>query len=251
MYWEASLVKLEKIYFTKSSSSLKIMQISDIHIRHLRVSSSKVKKLINKYEPDYIIMTGDYIQSPKDKNTFIKFLKEINDSNKIYMCLGNHDYEAYRNKSAGINSFIKAIESTNAVVLNNESVTVIKHGRSYSVTGFGDFRTGNADINKALKSIDDKSYAKIAFTHNPDLVLELPVGSVDYLLCGHFHGGQIWAPFKLEFKMLRCEKLCKMGYTRGLHKINGINVYLNRGLGNVLVPFRFLSRPEITMFYMP
>jgi predicted MPP superfamily phosphohydrolase len=56
-------------------------------------------------------------------------------------------------------------------------------------------------------------------------------------------------PWNLEFFLLRKDVLCKMGLRRGLHKVNDIKVYLNRGLGNVVVPFRFLSRPEITVIY--
>ena len=90
----------------------------------------------------------------------------------------------------------------------------------------------------------------IAFSHNPDIVFKIPEGYVDYLLCGHFHGGQIWMPFNLEFRILRNEVLCKMGITRGAHKVKGINLYISRGLGNVCFPLRFLSTPEIAILYV-
>jgi len=37
-----------------------------------------------------------------------------------------------------------------------------------------------------------------------------------------------------------------MGYRKGLNIINRIPVYISRGLGNVVIPFRLGSRPEIT-----
>jgi predicted MPP superfamily phosphohydrolase len=115
-------------------------------------------------------------------------------------------------------------------------------------------RHGNPDIKKAFESIlpsVQSNCINIAFSHNPDLTLSLPKGQVDYFLCGHFHGGQIWMPFNLEFRLMRSEKLCRMGYRRGFHKINGINIYINRGLGNVVFPFRFFSVPEIAVLQLP
>jgi predicted MPP superfamily phosphohydrolase len=58
-------------------------------------------------------------------------------------------------------------------------------------------------------------------------------------------------PFNLEFMILRDDQLCRMGITRGLKRVNGIRVYLNRGLGNGVVPLRFLSRPEILICTIP
>ena len=53
-------------------------------------------------------------------------------------------------------------------------------------------------------------------------------------------------PFHLEYRILRNETTCRMGYRKGLNIINDIPVYISRGLGNVLIPFRLGSRPEVT-----
>ncbi len=127
------------------------------------------------------------------------------------------------------------------------------------LTGITDYRNAAAGQNrndtlnglKSQGSGKDDEYAgipNIAFTHNPDIVEELPASLFDLVLCGHYHGGQIWAPFDLEFKMLRNDNLSRKGIKRGLHKVNGMDIYINRGLGNVLVPLRFMSRPEVTVF---
>jgi hypothetical protein len=39
-----------------------------------------------------------------------------------------------------------------------------------------------------------------------------------------------------------------MKYVQGGFKIGGMQLYVNRGLGSVGVPFRFDCRPEITLF---
>ena len=126
-----------------------------------------------------------------------------------------------------------------------------KNSKRYNIIGIADMRYSHHNLEEAFRDCCRDSFLSLGFSHNPDIVLEIPKGRLDYLLCGHFHGGQIWAPFDLEFKVMRNEKLCKMGIKSGLHKINGINLYINRGLGNVVFPLRFLSRPEITVFYFP
>ena len=160
------------------------------------------------------------------------------------MCLGNHEYKAFRSNKEGLQNFIREIEALGVEVLINRTVVVEKDGQKYNIIGFDDLRRGSPDIEKAMDDCIPNA-PKIAITHNPDLVLSIPGKIVDYMFAGHFHGGQIWMPFNLEFMILRDDQLCRMGITRGLKRVNGIRVYLNRGLGNGVVPLRFLSRPEI------
>ncbi len=251
MWFEAGNLELKRIRFTKSSKGLKIIHLTDIHINLLRVKPYKIKNIIEKESPDLILMSGDYITRQSDIPKFIGFLNEIKGNIKIYMCFGNHDYEAFlSDKKGGFNSFLTEVEKQGVIVLHDDSEVFIKGGVKYNIIGITDYRRGEHDIDKAVKKCAKDAKLNIAITHNPDVVLEIPKGKIDYLFCGHFHGGQIWMPFDLEFKVLRREKLCKMGIKRGHHRLNGVDIYISNGLGNVLFPLRFLSRPEITVFYM-
>lgn len=251
MRFEAGFVEVKKIMLSKNKNGLKVIQISDLHISRLKVSISRVKKILAREKPDMIVLTGDYIDKPCDIPGFLHFLREIKDIAPIHLCLGNHDYNAFIMNEEGLNNFVHSIENEGATVWNNDCNTVKKGEQIYNIIGFSDLKSGWCDIKKPFRQCPKNAFLNIAFSHNPDIALLLPKGAVDFLLCGHYHGGQIWTPFSFEFKILRNDKLCKMGIRRGLHKVNGINIYINKGLGNVLVPFRFLSRPEITVLQFP
>lgn len=251
MFFEARFVQVKHVKFTKNSRCLKIIHISDIHINRLRVQTWRVKDRILNVNPDLIIITGDYIETVTHVDKFLGFLKEIKCHYKVYLCLGNHDYKAFSNNAEGLSDFIESIKCLGITILHNECICYEKNSKKYNIAGIEDLREGSPDIDKALAGCCADAFMNIAFSHNPDLVLEIPPNKVDYLFCGHFHGGQIWTPFGLEFKILRKDRLCKMGIKRGLHRINNLNLYINKGLGNVAIPLRFLSRPEITVYYLP
>ena len=250
MYIETGWLKVNRINFTKSSKGLKILHISDIHINMMRISADRVRETIRHENPDILLITGDYIEKPIHTSLFLDFLQRIKQNKKTYICLGNHDYTAYKGNDKGLETFLREINNLQVEVLINNSVHVEKDSFHYNLIGIDDLREGNPDIEKAIEGCTP-SATNIVFSHNPDLVLQLSRKDSDYFFCGHFHGGQIWMPFNLEFLILRKDKLCKMGFKRGLHKINGINVYINRGLGNVVVPLRFFSRPEISIYNIP
>ncbi|MDP4095180.1 MAG: metallophosphoesterase, partial [Bacillota bacterium] len=173
---------------------------------------------------------------------------EIKGNHPIYACFGNHDYKAFRDDKEGLIQYTKEIEQSGIQLLHNKTICMEKGSKKYSITGIADMKYGDWNIEEALATRCKDADTILAFTHNPDAVLSMPPKSVEYLFTGHFHGGQVWLPFNLEFLTLRKEKLCRMGIRRNLHKVNDINIYINRGLGNVCLPIRFLSRPEITVF---
>lgn len=250
MRFETTQLKVNRVYYNKSSNPLKVIHLSDLHLIYLNVDIDKITKVLKAESPDLVIITGDYINTVSHIPLFLKFLDDIKGNYKILVCLGNHDYKTLNNSESKIQEFVKQIEEKDATVLLNDSICFEKDNRKYNIIGIEDLRSNRYDIKKALESCSKDAISNIAFSHNPDIVFQIPEGSVDYLLCGHFHGGQIWMPFNLEFIILRNEKLCKMGITRGAHRVNNINLYINSGLGNVCFPLRFLSPPEMTVLHL-
>jgi len=250
MLFEASWLKVERLDFSKKGKGLKIIHLTDLHVYLTRVSAEKIRKVVKSENPDLILLSGDYINEPIHASQFLLYLHTICKGYRTIMCLGNHDLRAFSENKAGLENFVREIEALGVEVLRNQNVTVEKDGKKYNIIGIDDLRRGCPDIEKALKGCVAGA-PKIAITHNPDMAINIPGKIVDYMFCGHFHGGQIWMPFNLEFFLLRKDQLCRMGIKKGYKRINDIKVYLNRGTGNVVVPFRFLSRPEVLVCIIP
>ena len=85
----------------------------------------------------------------------------------------------------------------------------------------------------------------ILLAHEPDYATHVVKhGGVDLMLSGHTHGGQVRVP------MLGALALPEMGkkYVEGSFRLGAMQLYVNRGIGTVGLPFRFNCPPEITLF---
>jgi hypothetical protein len=93
-----------------------------------------------------------------------------------------------------------------------------------------------------------KNEPVVLMCHGPDYadaLIRLPSGqAVNQMLSGHTHGGQVRIPY------LPPVHLPPLGqkYVEGSFKIGPIQLYVNRGVGTVGVPFRLDCPPEITLF---
>lgn len=246
MFLETFFLRVNRISFSSRQNGLKILHMSDIHIKYMNVSVKKIQRVIKSEKPDLILLSGDYINSAKNTASFLNFLNKISGYCKTIASLGNHEYEAFSNNENGLNEFIKQIEGKNIEVLQNQTLYFEKDKKKYKIIGLKGKRY--VDIDPSEFNTSDEDTTVIVLSHNPDTILQVPDNTVDYMFCGHFHGGQIWMPFNLEYLLLRNDKLCRMGKKRGLHEYNGIKLYISGGLGCVCVPFRFLSVPEISVY---
>src|SRR5258708_8422500 len=84
--------------------------------------------------------------------------------------------------------------------------------------------------------------------HAPDSVSDLLMQhagrSVALMLSGHTHGGQVRIPLLGAFHLPPGGRK----YIEGWFPMGSLQLYVNRGIGSVGVPFRFNSRPEIRAF---
>jgi predicted MPP superfamily phosphohydrolase len=220
-----------------------VVQISDWHLGEWMTLDRMldIARQVNDLKPDVILMTGDFIS----KNQYhlhqklTRAMSAFHARDGIFAVLGNHDYWVRNNAVA------RAIQAAgNCRLLLNSNAVICRDGTALHIAGIDDVWEGRHDLDAALQGIPAGS-AVILLAHEPDKAeAAAATGRVGLQLSGHTHGGQIRLPFKGALVLPDLGEK----YDMGLFNINGMGLYVNRGIGMVAPYVRFNCRPEITHF---
>jgi predicted MPP superfamily phosphohydrolase len=256
---DVSLVGLSHVF-----DGMRIAQLSDIHmdeytepffLRH-------VIDRVNQMTPDVVFLTGDFVSESPLPSRFetSKFSREARKfglgaawqcgnmlrelkCRQLYAVLGNHDVKV------GSSRVSEALTANGIIMLTNSSVPIERGGARFWLAGLDDPVEGKPDLDLAIprKIRNVPKEPVVLMSHAPDYIDVLrahPVGNaIDLVLSGHTHGGQIRLP------LVGALELPSMGrkYVEGWFRFGQLQLYVNRGIGTVGVPFRLNCPPEITL----
>jgi predicted MPP superfamily phosphohydrolase len=235
-----------------SFNGLRIAQLSDIHMDEYTepIFLRHVIHRINEMQPDVVLLTGDYISWGLATSEFAigaawqcaNILTGLA-CRQVYAVLGNHD--------VGVDpkQVTAALSANGITVLTNACVPLQRGGGRIWLAGLDDPVLGLPDpelaIPAAIRNVPNEPV--ILMCHAPDYVdylLSRPVGkAIGLVLSGHTHGGQVRLP------LVGAMQLPELGkkYVEGWFGLGGMQLYVNRGIGTVGLPFRLDCPPEITL----
>jgi predicted MPP superfamily phosphohydrolase len=226
----------------------RIIQISDIHIEEFTEPFflERVVKKVNELKGDLVLLTGDFVT----RGAF-SFLNKYSSPNKcaeiltalsapqVYAVLGNHDV------AFGASLVVDALTRFRIPVLLNRYVPIERSGSRFWLCGVEDPGTSRPNLDLAIPDHPDGPV--ILMAHAPDYadtVVSHPRGKlIDLMLAGHSHGGQVRLPFVGPLILPPLGQK----YVEGLFQFNQMQLYVNRGIGSVGLPFRLNCPPEITV----
>ncbi|MFB6465717.1 metallophosphoesterase [Cytobacillus sp. Hz8] len=224
----------------------KMIQFNDTHLgfQYNLTQLKKITKQINALEPDIILFNGDLMDAPnqfKNPANIIPILQELKAPFGKFAIYGNHDHGGY-----GSNLYKDIMTKSGFTLLRNQAKKIELLGNSsIYIVGIDDAMLGKPDLDKAFQNVPKEAY-KILLSHAPDLADQSYPFGAELQLSGHSHGGQIKIPFLGALVTSPYgEKYIEGLFTIG--KKNPLTLYVNRGLGTTRLPFRFLSRPELTV----
>jgi hypothetical protein len=214
-----------------------IAQISDIHHGSF-VEADHVGRavyLINRLQPNLIVLTGDYVTHSR---AYIEpcgeLLGELRATDGVFAVLGNHDFWTDADQMA------RALKRRGVGVLRNTHTLFERHGDRLALVGVDDSTVRRHDLGAALGGLR-APVPKILLSHNPNLIRQAAEAKVDLMLSGHTHGGQINLP------AINKRSRRRWTFWRGYGQLEQTQIYVNRGLGTVVVPVRYQCPPEITL----
>lgn len=231
---------------------MRIAQLSDIHMDDFTEPFFLHQAIdrINTLHPDAVLLTGDFV-------TAGGWAEKISHgaawqcasllggllSKPLYAVLGNHDHDVGAKKVAD------ALTAHGITVLRNACAPIERAGGRIWIAGLDDPLVGHPDpdlaIPQHIRNVPNEPV--ILMCHGPDYadyLVEHPAGqSVSLMLSGHTHGGQIRLP------LVGALVLPPMGrkFIEGWFQLNHMQLYVNRGIGTIGVPFRLDCPPEVSL----
>ncbi|HWC19973.1 MAG TPA: metallophosphoesterase [Terriglobales bacterium] len=199
----------------------------------------------NGLKPDMVALLGDFVteslygvstSGAAKAEPCAKVLQDLQSTVGSFAVLGNHDYATDPEFVA------EALRSHGMSLLRNTNQMVEREGARVWLVGVNDAMVGQADLEQALIGVPQQE-TKILLAHEPDFADQAARYGIDVQLSGHSHGGQIRMPGMHPLWLPRMAEK----YYRGYYRVRQLQLYTNRGIGTVALPFRFCAPPEVTL----
>lgn len=217
---------------------LRVVQISDIHHGLFLPKEwlSEAVRQANRLNPDIIALTGDFVTySRRNIGPATELLGRLRARYGVFAVLGNHDFRV------DAEAITLALRRQNIDVLRNRHVTLWFGGESMYLAGVDDYGYG-ADLRRAMRGVP-RDAATVLLAHNPRVIHLASRHGVSLILSGHTHGGQVNLPLLGTVYGRSPERL---RYKIGWDRMGTTQIYVSRGIGTIVLPWRLRCPAEIT-----
>lgn len=219
---------------------LTVALVTDVHHGPF-LSRARVRDAVdrvNALEPDVIVLGGDYVhRDAKYIAPVFAELARLRAPLGVYGVLGNHDHWE------GATATRRAMSAAGITLIENAGVWLEAEGARLRLGGVGNLWEGEQRLGGAVGDAGADDFVLLV-SHNPDYVEALTEGTVDLVLAGHTHGGQVrfvgagapWVPSEFGQR-----------YRSGLVTKGPVPVLVSNGVGTVSPPLRFLAPAQIVL----
>jgi predicted MPP superfamily phosphohydrolase len=270
--WEVDAYRLRRIYvpvLPPGARSIRVLQISDLHMTPRNVARQRWLASLAGLEPDLVVDTGDNISHPDAVDLVTNSLGRLLDLPGVFVW-GSNDYFAptFRNPLAYLvrsetergpslqtlpwEDLGNRLSKAGWIELTHARATMEIKGVRIEFRGTDDAHLGRDQYAEVAGSVDREAVdLAIGVTHAPyrRVIDAMTYDGVDLIIAGHTHGGQVCVP-GYGALVTNCD--LDSARVKGLSKnrSGGRESYLHvsAGLGtSPYAPFRFACPPEATL----
>ncbi|MFY9626798.1 MAG: metallophosphoesterase [Methylocystis sp.] len=241
---------------------LRIAVISDLHACEPWMPVSRIRQIAavaNALAPDLVALLGDFsggtiLASAVMPEQWGEALSSLRAPLGVHAILGNHDWwhgALPQTPGDGAEGVRRALRAMGANLMENDAVRLEKNGEPFWLLGLGDQMSiqegpgrwrGHDDLPGTLNKISDHAPA-ILLAHEPFVFSHVPK-RIALTLSGHTHGGQINLPFAGP---IFAELRFKSKHIYGHIEEDDRHLIISGGLGESIIPARFMRPPEIVL----
>jgi predicted MPP superfamily phosphohydrolase len=219
--------------------------MSDIHssVFMNKDDMSEYVSIMNSLNTDLVVVTGDMVNSQTEEvYPFAEAFSSLKADYGVYGVLGNHDFF-----TKNVDLVAKEIDGCGVKLLRNDAVKILKENSYLNLVGVDDIGRNtdpNDYLTRALASVKN-DLPKILLCHKPYYFENAREMHIDLTLSGHTHGGQV--VFGVVDRTPISLAALASKYVAGLYHMGPSQLYVNKGIGSVGVPFRINCPPELTV----
>ena len=210
----------------------RMLFVCDVHLRR-GVSDARLEAFADRLaavNADMLLLGGDYADSPRDCTRFFRAMERASFPMGSFAVPGNNDFRSLRELRAGA-------AAAGIALLENECRQVPLRGGALEIGGCEDHKYGDPRTRDLFSN--DGAY-RILLSHYP----APPECECELMLCGHTHAGQ-FNLLGLTPYSLGVEHKFRLIAVRGLHRIDGMWLFVGNGVGVSRLPLRFGAEPQI------
>jgi predicted MPP superfamily phosphohydrolase len=245
------------------SSPLKVLHISDLHMRPTQRRKQAWVRELAGWEPDFVVNTGDNLAHPKAVPSVVQAFGDLLSVPGVFV-FGSNDYFAPKMKNPAnyltkpshrIHGEPLPWQDLRAAFTERGWLDMTHTRREFEVAGLHIAAAGVDDPHLKRDRYDTiagpaspAANLTLGLTHSPEprVLDRFAADGYQLVMAGHTHGGQLCLPFygaivtNCELDRSRAKGPSRWGAHTQLH--------VSAGLGtSPFAPLRFCCRPEATM----
>lgn len=226
--------------------AVRVALVTDLHLNSLGYRERSLIEMLEQAKPDILVLGGDVVDQRDDLPVLRVLLSRIAIPQTVAV-LGNWEYWG----EMPLKDLETLYRESKVALLVNAAVEITVNGRRVRLVGLDDLTAGTPRLDLVMRRPEgDMADVSILIQHSPGFFTAkserrgLDGKAFDLCLSGHTHGGQVTL-FGWPLGLLPPGS---GQFVAGWYETEVCPLYVSRGLGTSLMPFRFFARPEVTLF---